>query len=240
MRLLVTRPAADGQALAAELEARGHSVICAPVIDIAMKPDAAPDLTDVKGIAFTSANGVRAFQPFAAPARHLPAYGVGPQTAAALSAAGFSNVHIAGGDVTSLAQTITDGCPEGPVLHISGRDQAGDLAAMLKAAGCEARRAVLYEARAATELPPAALTALRDKALDGVILYSKRSAEIFYRLAITARLEGTTNLDASLPQAFCLSAGVAEIARAAGAQTHVAEFPDDAHMYACLDAVANH
>lgn len=246
MRLLVTRPATDGQALAAELEARGHSVICAPVIDIAMKPDAAPDLTDVKGLAFTSANGVLAFQPFAAPARHLPAYGVGPQTAAALSAAGFSNVHIAGGDVTSLAQTITDDCPEGPVLHISGRDQAGDLAVTLKAAGCEARRAVLYEARAATELPPAALTALRDKALDGVILYSKRSAEIFYRLVSSARaeeaarLERAANLDAGLPQAFCLSAGVAEIARAAGAQTHVAEFPDDAHMYACLDAVANH
>ena len=234
MRLLVTRPAADGQALAAELEARGHSVICAPVIDIAMKPDAAPDLTDVKGLAFTSANGVRAFQPFATPARHLPAYGVGPQTAAALSAVGFSNVHIAGGDVTSLARTITDDCPEGPVLHISGRDQAGDLAATLKAAGCHARRAVLYEARAATELPPAALTALRDNALDGVILYSKRSAEIFYRLASTAGAGG-----AVLPQAFCLSAGVAEIARAAGAQTHVAEFPDDAHIYACLDAVAN-
>ena len=240
MRLLVTRPAADGQALAAELEARGHSVVCAPVIDIAMKPDAAPDLTNVKGLAFTSANGVRAFQPFAAPARHLPAYGVGLQTAAALSAAGFSNVHIAGGDVTSLARTITDDCPEGPVLHISGRDQAGDLAATLIAAGCEARRAVLYEARAATELPPAAMTALRDNALDGVILYSKRSAEIFYRLASTARAEGAENLDVSLPQAFCLSAGVAEIARAAGAQTHVAEFPDDAHIYACLDAAANH
>jgi uroporphyrinogen-III synthase len=193
----------------------------------------------VKGLAFTSANGVRAFQPFVALARHLPAYGVGLQTAAALSAAGFSNVHIAGGDVTSLARTITDDCPEGPVLHISGRDQAGDLAATLKAAGCEARRAVLYEARAATELPPAALTALRDSAVDGVILYSKRSAEIFYRLASTAGAGGAANLDASLPQAFCLSAGVAEIARAAGAQTHVAEFPDDAHIYACLDAVAN-
>ena len=187
----------------------------------------------VKGLAFTSANGVRAFQTFAAPARHLPAYGVGPQTAAALSAAGFLNVHIAGGDVTSLARTITDDCPEGPVLHISGRDQAGDLAATLKAAGCEARRAVLYEARAAKNLPPDVLAALRDGALDGVLLYSKRSAEIFYRLA------GAANLDASLPQAFCLSAGVAEIARAAGAQTHVAEFPDDAHMYICLDAVAN-
>ena len=61
MRLLVTRPVADAQALTAKLEARGHSVICAPVIEIVTKPDAAPELTNVKGLAFTSANGVRAF-----------------------------------------------------------------------------------------------------------------------------------------------------------------------------------
>ncbi|MEC9139555.1 MAG: uroporphyrinogen-III synthase, partial [Pseudomonadota bacterium] len=218
---------------AAELEARGHSVICAPVIEIVTKPDAAPELTNVKGLAFTSANGVRAFGPFASVARDLPAYAVGPQTAVALAAIGFSNVHIAGGDVASLANTITDDCSEGPILHISGRDQAGDLVAALKAEGCEARRAVLYEARAATSLPPAAVAALRDKALDGVILYSKRSAEIFYRLA------GAASLDASVPQAFCLSAGVGDIARAAGATTHVAGFPDDVHIFNCIDAAAD-
>ena len=59
MRLLVTRPVADAQALADKLEAVGHSVICAPVIEIVTKPDAAPELTNVKGLAFTSANGVR-------------------------------------------------------------------------------------------------------------------------------------------------------------------------------------
>ncbi len=233
MRLLITRPAADAKALAAELEARGHSVLCAPVIEIVMKPDAVPDLAGVKGLAFTSANGVRAFQPFAPAVRHFPAYAVGPQTAAALAAIGFTNVHIAGGDVESLANSITDDCPEGPILHISGRDQAGDLVATLKAAGCAARRAVLYEARAATSLPPTAVVALRDKALDGVILYSKRSAEIFYRLA------GAASLDASVPQAFCLSAGVGDIARAAGATTHVAGFPDDAHIFNCIDAAAD-
>ena len=231
MRLLITRPAADAKALAAELEARGHSVLCAPVIEIVMKPDAVPDLAGVKGLAFTSANGVRAFQPFAPAVRHFPAYAVGPQTAAALGAAGFSNVHIADGDVASLAGTIAADGPQGPVLHISGRNQAGDLAAALQAAGCAARRAVLYEARAAENLPPDVLVALREKALDGVLLYSKRSAEIFYRLAATA------NVDASHTKAFCLSAGVGDIARAAGAQTHVAEFPDDAHLYACIDAV---
>ena len=233
MRLLITRPVADAQALAAELEARGHSVLYAPVIEIVMNPDAVPNLAGIKRLAFTSANGVRAFQPFAPAARHLPAYAVGPQTAAALGAAGFSNVHIADGDVASLAGIIAADGPQGPVLHISGRNQAGNLAAALQSAGCAARRAVLYEARAAENLPPNVLAALRDKALDGVLLYSKRSAEIFYRLA------GNANLQASLPKAFCLSAGVGDIARAAGAQTHVAEFPDDAHIYACLDAVGD-
>ena len=199
---MVTRPAADAQALATELEARGHSVICAPVIEIVIKPEAAPDLTNVKGLAFTSANGARAFQPFVPAARHLPAYAVGAQTAAALAAIGLPNVHTAGGDVLSLAQTIRDDCPKGPVLHISGRDQAGDLAATLKASGCAARRAVLYEARAANALPQDALTGMRDKALDGVILYSKRSAEIFYRLAAAAQV------DASHPQAFAFLQGL--------------------------------
>ena len=233
MRLLVTRPVADAKALADKLEAVGHSVICAPVMEIVAKPEAAPELTNVKGLAFTSANGVRAFEPFASVARHLPAYAVGMQTAAALAGIGFSNVRIGDGDVVSLANTITDECPEGPILHISGRDQSGDLAATLKAAGCAARRAVLYEARAATSLPPAAVAALRNKALDGIILYSKRSAEIFYRLA------GVAGVDASVPQAFCLSAGVEDIARAAGAPTHVARFPDDAHMFDCIDAAAD-
>jgi uroporphyrinogen-III synthase len=229
MRLLVTRPEADGQALAAKLEARGHHVICAPVIDIVMR-DVAPDLSGIKALAFTSANGARAIRPFFDAARHVPAYAVGPQTAAALTAIGFADVHCAAGDVASLAQSIAKGCPHGPVLHISGRDQAGDLAAQLSAAGCAARRAVLYEARAARELPAAALTPLRAHRLDGVILYSKRSAEIFYRLAETAQIS------VSVVRAFCLSEAVADIARAAGARTSVAGFPDDAHILACLDA----
>ena len=233
MRLLVTRPVADAQALAAELEARGHSVICAPVIEIVTKPDAAPELTNVKGLAFTSANGVRAFRPFAPVARQIPAYAVGPQTAAALAAIGFTNVHIAGGDVASLANTITDDCPEGPILHISGRDQAGDLVATLKAAGCAARRAVLYEARAATSLPPAAVVALRDKALDGVILYSKRSAEIFYRLAAAA------SLDASVPKPFACRRVLAILRVRQARQPMWQGFPDDAHIFDCIDAATD-
>ena len=47
MRLLITRPAADARALAGELEARGHSVLCAPVIEIVMKPDVEPEEPEV-------------------------------------------------------------------------------------------------------------------------------------------------------------------------------------------------
>ena len=170
MRLLITRPAADAKTLAAELEARGHSVLCAPVIEIVMKPDAVPDLAGVKGLAFTSANGVRAFQPFAPAVRHFPAYAVGPQTAAALGAAGFSNVHIADGDVASLAGTIAADGPEGPVLHISGRNQAGDLAAELQAAGCAAA-VPCYMRRAPQNLPPDVLVALPGSAGRGLVIF---------------------------------------------------------------------
>ena len=49
MRLLITRPVADAQALAAQLEARGHSVLCAGNRN-RDEPDAVPDLAGVKGL----------------------------------------------------------------------------------------------------------------------------------------------------------------------------------------------
>ena len=229
MRLLVTRPEADAAPLAAALEARGHTVCLAPVISIVMKHEAAPDLAGVAALAFTSANGVRAFLPHVSAARQLPAFAVGPQTAAQLRAAGFETVRVASGDVVALAQTIAAAHPAGPVLHIAGRDQAGDLAGALASAGYETRRAVLYAAQAARQLPNAALTALRNQTIDGVVLYSKRSAEIFYRLADAAML------DMKHVPAYCLSEGVGDIAREFGAPVHVAAFPDDEHMIACLD-----
>ena len=224
MRLLVTRPEPDASQLAALAAGEGHDIVLSPLTHIAHI--AAPDFPHAapSAIAFTSANGVRALmaqlhsanRPSAERAawRNLPVFAVGPQTAAAAQAAGFAKIRQATGDVAALAALIARHKDEAaPVLHIAGRDRAGDLAALLDDEAVAARRAVLYRAEAAQVFSDAAAAALRDgvEPVDGVLLYSQRSAVIFLSL-----YQALSPHQAPRPTAYCLSQPIAEAMRAAG------------------------
>ena len=148
--------------------------------------------------------------------RNLPVFAVGPQTAAAAQAAGFARIRQAGGDVAALAALIARHKEEAaPIFCIAGRDRAGDLAALLDEKAVAAIRGVLYRADAAHAFSDAAAAALRDAAepVDGVLLYSRRSAVIFLSL-----YETLSPHQAPRPTAFCLSQPIAEAMRAAGFQ----------------------
>ena len=160
MRLLVTRPLADAIPLAEQLAGLGHDVLVSPLIEIELDPKAhLPTAAAHKGLAFTSANGVRALmtlwqaqdmpQDEVAALRQMPTFAIGPQTASAAEVAGFVKIRQARGDVAALADLIVRHKDEAePVLHIAGRDRAGDLAALLNEKAVAASRAVLYRANA--------------------------------------------------------------------------------------------
>ncbi len=245
MRLLLTRPMADAVVLAEQLAGQGYDVLLSPMVDIAfLTPDSAPLPAPVaySGLAFTSANGVRALMARCqidalnadqmAAWHNLTVYAVGPQTAAAARAAGFAVIHQASGDVAALAALIGshhDGAL--PVLHIAGRHRAGDLAALLAEKQITAERSVLYRAEAATAFSDAAAAALCDVEVpvDGLLLYSERSAQIF--LSLYAALPPH---DAPPPKAFCLSKAIAETMRAAGFAAVAPRHADSAALLALL------
>ncbi len=248
MRLLVTRPMLDALPLAEQLAARGHDVVISPLIHIEPVEADLPDAAGFQALAFTSANGVRALAAKCKDAAELAAwqsikaYAVGPQTAATLSAHGWANPHIAGGDVVALAAALaahikTDNKDSDKnsdedsdtVLHIAGRDRAGDLAAALDAAQIKNQRTVLYRAAAADEFTAAAQAALCDKEepLDGVLIYSARTAKIFR--ALFARLD-----NAAKPTIYCLSKAVADELEADGFITHIAETPTETATEAAM------
>ena len=82
-----------------------------------------------------------------------PVFAVGPQTAAAAQAAGFTVIHQAAGELAALAHLIDAHYDAAlPVLHIAGRHRSGDLAALLDEKAVPAQRAVLYRAEAAEAL----------------------------------------------------------------------------------------
>ncbi len=225
MRVLITRPQDDASALAARLSALGVDSLIEPLLDIVFLETNLPDLSDVQGLLVTSANGLRAFAK-ASPRRDIAVWAVGDASARAAHDAGFTSVNSAVGDVESLAELVIAqaDAADGEFLHVAGTRLAGDLGGRLQAAGFGYARCVLYEAQTASALSDAAVTQLQTGALDGVLLYSPRTAATFVELLDAARLAGALHK----VTAFCLSAAVAEkITGLEWARVAVATTPDE-------------
>lgn len=211
MRVLLTRPLEDAEPLAMRLYGIGIETVIEPLLAIEIDRAATVDLDGVQAILATSANGVRALAAVS-PRRDLPVLAVGEATAATARDAGFRHVDAAAGDVAALAALALAVCkPEhGALLHVAGSHLAGDLQGMIEAGGLAYRRAVLYAARPAERLSAETAAAIKAGKIDGILFFSPRTAETFVTLIRKAHLaracRGLT--------AFCLSAAVAERARA--------------------------
>lgn len=188
--LLVTRPHEDAAPLVERLTEMGIDTIVAPMLEIVLHGGPMLDVDGVQGFLLTSANGVRALAA-RTEQRDLPVYAVGDATAGEAANSGFSNIISADGDVDDLARVIREHCDpgKGVLLHAAGTVSAGDLAGDLADAGFTVRREVLYEARPVPVLPSAAAMALENGRLDGVMIYSPRTAKQFEALVTMAGLE---------------------------------------------------
>lgn len=205
-RLLVTRPEAESAALRQRLLSKGHAVDSAPMLAIRNRHDMPLPLDGVTALLFTSANGLRAFCD-ATPRRDFTVYAVGPASALAAKAAGFSRVEAAGGNVELLAGLVRarHSINAGALLHAAGSARAGDLQAMLQADGYDVRRCVLYDAETAITLPPSVTQRFNAGGYDGVLFFSPRTAATFVTLAQAAGIAA----GAAQATAYCLSANVA-------------------------------
>ncbi len=239
MRLLVTRPAPDGERTAAALRARGHDVMLAPLLDIEPEPEADLGPGPWDGVLITSANAVRAVAAHDRKAGllGLPLYAVGRRSAEAARAAGFTDVVSADGDATGLARLVAarPGRPQVrlPLLYLAGEDLAADLAGALAAQGVATRTVVVYRAVVATSLPADVKEALAAGAVDGVLHYSPRSADAFTALALAALID----LKQLTTKHYCVSAAVAAPLRRAGAPAIiVAARPDESSLLALINS----
>ena len=190
MKILVTRPAEDGAEIAQKLAALGHEALLAPLLRIEFHAGPPLDLAGVQAVLATSPNGVRALAARTA-ARDLPLFAVGPQTAASAEKAGFTHVRNAAGDAVALAGRAAEWADPagGTLLHVAGQEAPGSLADSLLAQGFQVRRENLYRAVAVSTLPEAAARGLCEQALDAVLFFSPRSAEIFASCVRRAGLE---------------------------------------------------
>ncbi|MCR5874045.1 uroporphyrinogen-III synthase [Phenylobacterium sp. J426] len=179
-KIWITRAQPGADATAERVRALGHDAVVAPLLAVRILPNVEVDLTGVAALAFTSANGVRAFAD-ACGERSLRVFAVGAATAQAARVAGFRSVLSADGDVEALAEGIgiRRGEIKGAVLHPGAAEPAGDLAGALEKHGVEARRLVLYETA------PVSLAAEQVEALlscDAALLHSPRAAQVLAKV----------------------------------------------------------
>jgi uroporphyrinogen-III synthase len=192
MRVLIIRPEREATALATALAERGHMPVIAPLFRLEfLHPPAefSAALASCQAVLLTSANGARALAE-ASEQRGRPILAVGDTTASTAEGLGFSAVTSASGDGAALADLVRQRLDpkDGPLLHVSGREVAADLGALLQPAGFEVKRFVLYDAREETALPESARAALEARALDVVTFFSPRAASAFASMVEDAGL----------------------------------------------------
>lgn len=224
MRLIITRPKADAERLAARLTSRGHTPVLCPLMKITHRRNIVLPSVKLQAVCASSANGLDADVDWSRLAA-LPFHAVGPQSADAAQRRGFRAVHIAtGGNLTGLVAVIAAKASPaaGAVLYLSGADVSGDLVGLLGPHGIAVERVIAYDV-----LPthPENLSTTITGA-DGVMLYSPRAAKLW--------VAATSNIDTAALHHFCLSAKVAAQLPPAASIT-IAQTPDDRGMMELLD-----
>ncbi|MBL8790258.1 MAG: uroporphyrinogen-III synthase [Rhizobiales bacterium] len=229
MRLILTRPEKDARPLAEKLQALGHEAIILPLLEIVPRRGVVIPAAQYQAVCITSANGL-ANASLLDGLKHTRLLCVGPQSAAAARAAGFTDVTAAGGDVAGLTAFIAGHLKpsDGPLLYLSGAATSGDLEGRLQREGFPVTRVISYDAVSTTpqDLAHAVTTA------SAVLLYSPRTARLWVeqieRSSLAHHMLGMTHL--------CLSQAVAAVLPDAWPR-RVAAVPEEAAMLAALESL---
>jgi len=195
--ILTVRPEPDCDLDVGALARRGVPALAAPL----MKPGYDAHHDDERGlreagayggVIFTSRHAVTGLvqargDALAAGWHDLPVFAVGRSTGRAAALAGFRDVTIGTGGGAGLVPLITARAAtfSGPLLWPAARDRSFDMAAAL-APVARVHMVEVYAMMPAPALADAALTAIADGDVLGVILMSARSARLFQDRLVAA------------------------------------------------------
>ncbi len=238
MRLLITRPEPDATLFKERLAERGHVGVLTPLTTITFAKGQIP-LNGVQALVVTSKNALRALarSPSLAKAIELPIFTVGPGSGAMAAELGFDRIIPGPASARELVPVIAArGEPMGrPLLVLTGDRPAFNMTSALQERGFTVGQKVVYRTVAAKALEPGLIDAIRSGDIDGVILMSPRTAEVFVRLTSEAGLaEATRHL-----HYFCLSPAVAKrLGPISPSNFHVAAVPNSEEMLALVTRLA--
>jgi uroporphyrinogen-III synthase len=234
MRLLVTRPIEDQDQTLEALKARGLEGVCAPVMVVDRIKGALPLPADAwQGLIITSRNSLRMLsEEELAPLKGLALFCVGRKTAELACNLGFRNLVHVQGRLEGLAEVIVQRCNPagGAFLYLSAVHRTGHLEKELMEQGFSCHLHRLYETCAVAHFSEVIRHAIQDGFIDGVLLYSARTAQIFMDLV---ERDNLTQFAQDL-RYYCLSKAVAAPVEARGYPLVVAETPNETSLLVCV------
>jgi uroporphyrinogen-III synthase len=207
-RLILTRPQEDSAHLASRLLPLEIYCLIEPLLTISPRPFELPK-KHLSAIVLTSRHAANMLGKVTPDEwdRDTPVICVGKASAHATESAGATNIINAAGDAHALIECVKlNVLPKsGLIVHLRGVDSRGAVSSELHRAGFECCDIIAYEAVAARQLTENTINALKTSAIDGVLFFSPRSAQIFSQLVAAIQL-GThvTGI-----HAYCLSHAVA-------------------------------
>jgi uroporphyrinogen-III synthase len=203
-RLLIARAEPEAGTTAALVERLGGEPILAPM-RTAIQIIRNPPLAAPSGLIATSARAFRLGGSIPAGWRDLPCFVVGDITDAAAREAGFSDIHVAGGETSSLVPLLADYRGQS-LVYLAGEPRRPELEADAKALSIRLVPWLRYRMEEAGALPKEAHSALAEASCDAVLHFSRESVASLLRLTQQAGLISAL----AHPVHACLSPVIAE------------------------------
>ena len=180
MHILLTRPLEDCSEMILRFKSLGHQISHLPLIKIEPVKHKEINISDYKGIIFTSANAVK-FLNVKNIDKKILCFCVGSATEKKARNVGFQNVISAGGNVTNLKELVLQNfdAKKGKLIYFSGELISVDLDKELKLEGYDIDKIINYRAVQNKEFDESFISKLKLNIPDIVYVYSQNSADSF-------------------------------------------------------------
>ena len=198
MHILLTRPLEDCSEMIVKFQSLGHKVSHLPLLSIKKILHEKIDLSEFRGVVFTSSNAVR-FLDLNRLDKKIKCFCVGNSTEKEARGHGFSNTIAAEGNVLNLKELILQNFDktEGKLIYVSGENISVDLDNQLQNEGYDVKRLINYKTVHNEKFDNDFINKLKLNMPDMVYVYSQNSASSFLKFIKFNQLESlwmSTNL----------------------------------------------
>jgi len=213
--VLITRPLATAETMAAALQNLGYETAIEPLLSIKPTHVRQPKTGAIDAVMITSGSALATLENRPEEMEELfdiPCFCVGLRTAEKARVFGFRKVQHAASDGAELARLVGRAhvARKNSILHIAGRDVNRETHREIERLGHNLVHWPVYEAVPVEAFTAATRQAFKNRTFDALTFYSPRTAQVFVALIKQAALETCC---AGLA-AICLSPAVADVLKA--------------------------